>query len=145
MRCRSAPSLGVESTHDSTLPLRAKAIAARMLRVGVLFALGIVILGVVLTFVQHPGYLSFSGGLGELTQPGARFPHSAREVVEGLGDGRGEAVVMGGLFLLLIMPVLRVTADLVAFAYQRDRTFVTITAVILLFLLVSFALGKASG
>jgi uncharacterized membrane protein len=52
---------------------------------------------------------------------------------------------MAGLLLLIATPVLRVAVSVLAFVYQRDRTFVIITSVVLTLLLASFVLGKAGG
>jgi uncharacterized membrane protein len=44
---------------------------------------------------------------------------------------------------MIITPVTRVAVSIVAFAMERDWRYVGITALVLLVLLVSFALGKA--
>jgi uncharacterized membrane protein len=46
---------------------------------------------------------------------------------------------------LIATPVLRVAISVLAFVYQRDRTFVVITTVVLALLLTSFVLGRGGG
>lgn len=48
---------------------------------------------------------------------------------------------MAGLLLLIATPVIRVAASVVAYAFERDRLYVAITAAVLLLLFASFALG----
>jgi uncharacterized membrane protein len=66
-------------------------------------------------------------------------------VIQGLEHSQGRAIVMTGLLLLIATPVLRVAISVLAFVYQRDRTFVVITTVVLALLLTSFALGRGGG
>ena len=116
-----------------------------LLRIGVLTSLLIVLVGTVVTFVHHPHYLSSRRDLVRLTSPGAEFPHSVPSVIRGVEHSQGRALVMTGLLLLIATPVLRVAVSVLAFVYQRDRTFVIITSVVLTLLLASFILGKAGG
>ena len=113
-----------------------------LLRVGVLTSLLVVLAGTVVTFVHHPHYLSSRHDLVRLTSPGAEFPHSVPSVIQGLQHSQGRAIVMAGLLLLIATPVLRVAISVLAFVYQRDRTFVVITTVVLALLLTSFVLGR---
>ncbi|HZQ79938.1 MAG TPA: DUF1634 domain-containing protein [Acidimicrobiia bacterium] len=116
-----------------------------LLRVGVLTSLLVVLTGTVVTFVHHPHYLSSHHELGGLTKPGAVFPHSIPALIQGLEHGQGRAIVMAGLLLLIATPVLRVAVSILAFVYQRDRTFVVITSIVLALLLTSFVLGRGGG
>jgi uncharacterized membrane protein len=118
---------------------------SNLLRIGVGTSLLIVLVGTVITFVHHPHYLSSRHDLLRLTTPGAEFPHSVPSVIRGVEHSQGRALVMAGLLLLIATPVLRVAVSILAFVYQRDRTFVAITSVVLTLLLASFVLGKAGG
>jgi uncharacterized membrane protein len=113
-----------------------------LLRIGVVTSLLVVLVGTTVTFVHHPHYLSSRQDLGPLTKPGAEFPHSIPTLIRGLQHGQGRAIVMAGLLLLIATPVLRVAVSVLAFVYQRDRTFVIITTVVLALLLTSFVLGR---
>lgn len=120
-------------------------VTSRLLRVGVVTSLVVVVAGIVVSFLQHPSYLSSREQLEGLIGPGASFPHTIPAVLAGLESGHGPAIVMAGLFLLIATPVLRVAGLVLAFAYQRDRVFVVITSVVLALLLVSFLVGRAGG
>jgi uncharacterized membrane protein len=116
-----------------------------LLRIGVLTSLLVVLVGTLVTFVHHPHYLSSRHDLVPLTKPGAEFPHTVPSVIRGLEHSQGRAIVMAGLLLLIATPVLRVAISVLAFVYQRDRTFVVITTVVLALLLTSFVLGRGGG
>jgi uncharacterized membrane protein len=52
---------------------------------------------------------------------------------------RGRGLIQLGLLLLIATPVARVAFSLLAFVLQRDRTYVMLTAFVLLLLLASLA------
>jgi len=113
-----------------------------LLRIGVMTSLAVVIIGTAVSFVHHPEYLNRPPALQRLTKPGAAFPHTVGQVLRGLREFRGQAIVMVGLLLLIATPVVRVGVSIFAFAYERDRRYVVITTVVFLLLLLSFVLGK---
>ena len=121
---------------------RVEIVISSLLRVGVAVSLAVVILGTIISFVHHPGYLWSSNYLGELTTPGKALPHSLPETLAGVRAGRGQAIVIAGLLLLIATPVLRVAVSIFAFLLQRDWIFTLLTAMVLGFLLLSFFLGK---
>jgi len=103
------------------------------------------VFGLLVTFIHHPIYLSSKTELKRLAAPGAAFPHTLADVWRGLREFRGLSIVTLGLLLLIITPVVRVAVSIFAFVYERDRTFVIITSIVLILLLLSFFLGKAGG
>ncbi|HEX6642373.1 MAG TPA: DUF1634 domain-containing protein [Thermoanaerobaculia bacterium] len=116
---------------------------SHLLRGGVVASLAVVLCGLVLTFIHHPQYMTSHTALGGLTDPDAAYPHSIREVATQLREGRGQAVVILGLLLLIATPVVRVAFSIVAFALERDRLYVAITSIVLTLLIVSFFVGGA--
>ena len=120
---------------------RVELIISNLLRAGVLGSLALVVLGTVLTLARHPQYVASPADLSRLVQPGAAFPHSMRDVFEGVRLLRGQAIVTAGLLLLIVTPVMRVAVSIFAFIYQRDRNYTFITALVLSLLLLSFFLG----
>ena len=120
-----------------------EAMIGGLLRVGVLLSVSVITVGLVMTFVHHPEYFSSRPALGELTQPGAHFPSTIRDVVSGVREGSGQAIVMAGLLLLVATPVARVALSILIFVIERDRLYVAITAAVLLILLVAFVTGAA--
>jgi uncharacterized membrane protein len=122
---------------------RTEVVISMLLRTGVLISLFTILLGVVLMFVHHPNYLISRTDLQKLTALGATFPQSLSEVAQGLLALRGQAMVAAGLLLLIVTPIFRVAASIIAFVIERDWTYAAITSAVLLVLLLSFFLGKA--
>jgi len=121
---------------------RTELLISHLLRLGVFVSLSLIVVGTVLSFTHHPDYLSSSAELQRLTQPGAALPHTLPEVVVGVREWRGQAIVTVGLLLLIATPVIRVAVSILAFIYQGDRIFILITTVVFCLLLLSFVLGK---
>ena len=113
-----------------------------ILRIGVLTSLAVVLAGLAISFVHHPDYLRSPQDLKQVTAPGRTSPHNFHDVVYGIRQGRGEALTMLGLLLLIATPVVRVAVSILAFVYERDPVFVAITAFVLGVLVVSFFLGS---
>jgi uncharacterized membrane protein len=124
---------------------KAELLISNILRIGLATSLVIIVSGTLLSFVHHPDYVSAPSELQRLTQPGAAFPHTIAEVVDGVANLRGQAIVVIGLLVLLATPVARVAVSIFAFMYQRDRVFVALTAAVLFLLLLSFVLGRVEG
>jgi uncharacterized membrane protein len=124
---------------------RVELLISTLLRVGVTVSLVIIVAGTLLSFAHHPGYVSSASELARLTTPGAAFPHTLEQVRAGLRQGRGQAVVVVGLLLLIATPVARVAVSILGFLYQRDRAFALITLAVLVLLLLSFWLGRVEG
>lgn len=119
--------------------------AAAVLRVGVLVSVGLILAGVALSLLRHPDYLTDAAALHHLTHPGGAYPPSFSQLWRDLAALRGRAVVTVGLVLLILTPLVRVLASLIAFARERDRLFTALTAVVLATLVVSYFLGRSSG
>lgn len=113
-----------------------------VLRMGVVASLLTVVAGSCVTLVRHPDYLESQAVLGRLMGPSAEFPHTLAQTWEGLREGRGRAICVMGLLLLILTPVMRVVVSIVAFALERDWAFVAMTTVVLAVLAASFLLGR---
>ncbi len=116
-----------------------------LLRGGVLLSVFTVLVGLIVSFRHHPDYFSSQTALGLLTHSKLDYPNSIPTVLHGVGEGRGQAIVMLGLLLLIATPVARVAFSIVMFAIERDRLYAVITAGVLLILMISFWLGAAGG
>ena len=108
-----------------------------LLRTGVLLSVGIIAVGMGITLMQHPA--SFTSG-----QASMHFPNTIGEVIAGLRNGSGEAVMMTGLLVLIATPVARVALSIVIFAIERDRLYAAITAAVFVILMIAFAVGRSS-
>ncbi len=102
---------------------------AVILNWGVFLSAGVILLGLLLLFVG-PAY----GGPEYLT--------SLPSIWAGLWQGNPNAIMMGGMLLLLVTPVIRVVAAVAAFAVRRERWHVLISISVLLILLASMAAGQ---
>jgi uncharacterized membrane protein len=116
---------------------------SRVLRVGVTTSLVLVTAGTLLSFLRRGGYGDQPGEVARLVGPGGAFPRTAGWLIGGLLHLDGAAVIVAGLVLLIATPVFRVAVSIVAFARERDRPFVVITAIVLGLLLLSLVLGKS--
>jgi uncharacterized membrane protein len=114
-----------------------------VLRTGVVLSLALVVLGTVLTFVHHPEYLGSAADLKRLTHPHDVSRHPLSDLLNGLHQLRGQAVVTLGLLLLIATPIVRVAISAFAFARQGDRVFTILTLAVLGILLLSLLLGAA--
>jgi uncharacterized membrane protein len=107
-------------------------VVGRLLQAGVVLASIVVIIGGALLLGRHgaePSAFSvFRGGSSGL--------RSVSATLLGAVHGDPRAIVQFGLVLLIATPVARVALTLAAFAAQRDRLYVAMTAVVLTLLLV---------
>jgi uncharacterized membrane protein len=122
-------------------PLWVDIAISNLLRAGVLVSMAVVVTGLVFTFVHHPQYVRSRTDLGPLTNADVVYSHRVRDVFSEIREGRGQAIVMLGLLMLIATPVARVAFSIVAFALERDRLYVAITVVVLTLLAISFILG----
>ena len=135
----------VEASQDPRVH-RVELIISNLLRIGVTSSLAIIVIGTVVSFVRHPGYLKSRDDFHQLTTPSvAEFPHRISAVFSGVAHFQGQSIVALGLLLLISTPVVRVGVSIFAFVYQHDSTFVVITTIVFLLLLLSFVLGKVEG
>jgi uncharacterized membrane protein len=120
-----------------------------ILRLGVSASAALIVFGVVLLLVSgstgYTGSVSNLAGLVQYNQSQvAAFPTTPGDVVAGLAQFKPYAFIALGLLLLIATPVLRVASSVVIFLLERDYAYVFITLIVLIILVVSFLLGKAS-
>ena len=110
---------------------------ARILRVGVSVAAAIVFVGGVLYLARRPHSLAEYGVfVGEPAE--FRAVHS---IVLHAAAGSGQGLIQLGLLVLIATPIARVVFSVLAFARERDVTYVFITLVVLLLLIGSLFAG----
>ena len=100
---------------------------AHVLRGGVLISVGVLLAGLAIAAIEGAGFPSRVFEPGQLLGPLARF--------------RPRALLSLGLLILILTPVVRVALSLVGFAKERDRTYVALTAIVLLNLTAAFLIG----
>jgi uncharacterized membrane protein YfcA/uncharacterized membrane protein len=136
----SPPPSGILSPDQEALSdaqARSGVLIGWILQGGVMLSAAVIIIGLLLEALRPdkfaPQKLQF-------------FPQTFEQVWTGLLILRPQAVIAFGLLLLIATPVVRVAASIVAFAVERDRRFVVVTALVLLILLFSiFYVGPAMG
>ena len=106
-------------------------IVGRLLQIGVLIAAAVTLVGGAMLLVQHgrspTDYTIFRG------EPA--FLRSLSGIIAAALAHDSRAIVQLGLVLLIGTPIVRVAFTLVAFALQRDRVYVGVTALVLALLL----------
>jgi len=114
-------------------------VIGRLLQVGVLIATAVVVVGAAGVLLQHGATpVSFHDFAGE-SSPW----RTLGAVASGALHGEFPAIVQLGLVLLIATPVARVALTLGAFAAQKDRLYVLLTAVVLALLLYGLIWGRA--
>ncbi|MDR1567484.1 MAG: DUF1634 domain-containing protein [Streptococcaceae bacterium] len=103
---------------------------ARLLQIGVLISMSIMTFGLLLFFVT--GRSGYSGD---------KYPLILREIWLGTLEMKPFAIMMLGLFCLILTPVLRVIASIFAFLFEKDYLYVAITLLVLLILLTAMFVG----
>jgi uncharacterized membrane protein len=106
----------------------------QVLRIGVITASSIALLGGILYLVQQgaasiPEYSVFKG-------EGAGYT-SFRGIFQGVANGNATEIIQLGVLVLLATPILRIFFSLVAFAIEKDKLYVVITTIVLGIILFS--------
>lgn len=114
-------------------------IIGRLLQFGVLLAAVVVLIGGTMLIVHYgsipANFRQFKGEDPVLKSVGS--------IAHGVATGDSRAIVQLGLVLLIATPVARVALTLVAFAAQRDRLYIAVTALVLAVLLYGLFWGRA--
>lgn len=111
-----------------------------VLRIGVLVAALVVMLGGALYLAHHGGsradHRAFHGEPADL-----RYPSGILRRALNLENS---ALIQLGLLLLIATPILRIVSSVFAFARQRDYTYVVLTLIVLTLLIYSLFGGLSS-
>ena len=115
-------------------------IIGALLRYGVMLSALVVAAGGAWYLIQYggtkPNYRVFRG------EP--EYLRHVRGIVSGIPGFHCRRMIQLGLLLLIATPVARVAFSVVAFALERDRTYVAITLIVLAVLIFSLT-GRVSG
>lgn len=103
---------------------------SRTLRAGVLTSAAVTLTGLLLFLIT-----------GQSGYPGGSFPTTPLPILAGVLALKPYAVILLGLFILILTPVLRVGLSIFLFLHEKDVTFARITALVFTILIVSFLLG----
>jgi uncharacterized membrane protein len=119
---------------------RVDQLLGNLLRLGVIVATIVAVIGGVLFLTRH----GFEPSKGHVFVGEPAELRSVRAIVRAAVAFRPDAIVQLGLVLLIATPVARVAMSLVAFILQRDRVYVVVTALVLALLIFSLS-GGVSG
>ena len=112
-------------------------IVGNLLRIGVVIAALVVLAGGVLYLIRFggtlPNYAVFRGEPTDL--------RSVSGIIRDVLPLHSRGVIQLGLLLLIATPVARVAFSILAFALQRDRTYVVVTLIVLGVLIYSLTGG----
>ncbi len=130
--------------------LRIELMIAHLLRAGVVLSFVILAIGIGAVIVTgHTGYdqihLDDLQSIVGYSGKHPYFPNTLGDVFIGLLALKPYAIIALGLIVLIAIPVMRVAVSVIAFAMERDRLYVFITAFVLAMLLLSFLIGEAGG
>ncbi|MFD0717219.1 DUF1634 domain-containing protein [Paenibacillus sp. GCM10027626] len=114
-----------QSNNDSIAA--AELIVGRSLQVGVFASAAVILTGLILFLV------SADSGYAE-----HMFPTSLPEIGRGLLDVKPYAIILTGLFMLILTPVLRVAISVLVFLRAKDYLYVGITLFVLAVLIIGF-------
>ena len=102
---------------------------SRVLGAGIVVAVAFMLAGVVLGAVRGAGLSEHVAGVSDI-------PRGLREL-------DAAAYLSVGLLALIATPFVRVIGSIVAFALQRDRRYVLLTAAVLVVMCIGVVLGRA--
>lgn len=106
-------------------------IISRSLQVGVLGSAAVILIGFLLFMITgNSGYAQDS------------YPTNPLLILQGLVALKPYAIILAGLFLLILTPVFRVGVSILVFLKEKDYRYVIITTIVFVILIISFLLGK---
>ena len=121
----------IESTEN--LDRRTELVLGNLLRIGVIAAGAIVLIGAIFFFARHgneiPNYHTFKFDSLNINDPLILFNE--------LLALKSAAIIKVGILVLIATPVLRVIVSVIAFLYEKDFMYVVFTLIVLTVLLYS--------
>ncbi|MFH5811394.1 DUF1634 domain-containing protein [Companilactobacillus sp. FL22-1] len=125
-------------SHEETR--KVEVIIGQILRIGVITSAIVILIGIGLYFMNGSGYPT----VVKDGQTIIEFPRRFSAIFAGIAAGKSYAVIMFGVFLLILTPVLRVIVSIYAFYKEHDTLYVVITTVVLVILMFAMFLGYRS-
>jgi uncharacterized membrane protein len=118
---------------DNAELLKVEGMVSKCLLVGVILSAAIILTGLLMYIVTgNSGY------------PGSSYPVSLAEVFSGAVKFKPYAIILSGLFILILTPVFRVAVSVIAFWKERDYLYMIITLIVLAILITGFSIGKVA-
>ena len=107
-------------------------VISRSLQVGVLLSAVVILAGFLMFLIT-----------GSSGYPKNAYPTNLLLIIRGVAALKPYAIILAGLFILILTPVFRVGVSIFLFLKEKDTLYVKITALVFAILLISFLLGKA--
>ena len=123
---------------------RVDIIISQVLRWGVSSSLILILIGSLLGFINANDYGARGGSasdLQRLLRADTPFTFGFHSFIHDLYHIKGQALIIAGLLLLIATPIARVAISIVAFASERDWTYVAITGAVFILLILSLMAG----
>lgn len=105
-------------------------IIGKIMQIGVMIAAAVLVTGLAALLIT-----------GQSGYPAGVHPHSPSTILRGVVQLRPYAIMMLGIFLLILTPVLRVVVSIYAFIKERDRLYTWITTAVLIILIIAMGIG----
>lgn len=112
---------------------KAEMTIARFLQVCVLISAAVILFGLVLYLVTGTG--GYENNI---------YPTNPISILSGVIALKPFAVMLMGLFILILTPILRVGVSIIVFIIEKDMPFILITSVVFIILTISLVLGKVA-
>lgn len=125
-------------SHEETR--KVEVIIGQILRIGVITSAIVILIGIGLYLMNGSGYPTVVKGGQTIIE----FPRRFSAIFAGIAAGKSYAVIMFGVFLLILTPVLRVIVSIYAFYKEHDTLYVVITTIVLVILMFAMFLGYRS-
>lgn len=106
---------------------------AKFLQVCVLLSAAVILLGLALYLITGTGGYENN-----------EYPTNPLSILSGVLALKPFAVMLMGLFILILTPILRVGVSIIVFIKEKDMAFILITSVVFIILTVSLILGKVA-
>jgi uncharacterized membrane protein len=107
---------------------------SRLLRIGIILAVGMIILGLVLFMLTNSAPIDYQ--IHDFDLVAYFTSHSLWDAVN---------IMILGIFMLIVTPIFRVIATIVTFAMYGDRLYVLFTVLVLIIIVLSIIVGFMVG
>lgn len=111
---------------------RVEDVIGRVMQVGVVLSAAVIVIGLLMLFIS-----------GKSGYPAGVHPTTFAAIGKGVAALKPYAIIMLGLFLLILTPALRVLVSIYAFWAMHDRMYVWITSLVMVILIIAMIIGRA--
>ncbi|QMU08981.1 DUF1634 domain-containing protein [Levilactobacillus suantsaii] len=105
-------------------------VIGRILQIGVIFSAIVMAIGLILFLAT-----------GQSGYPGDTLPLQFGAILVGTWHLKSFAIMMLGIYCLILTPVLRVVVSIYAFYREKDHLYVAITTTVLIILMIALVIG----